>query len=159
MNLIKFSTHYRKTALTAILLSFANCRAQSPLSPDVQLKTAASHAFELYQKHQYSQAAALLERVAHEPGVESLPEWPRQLYNLACDQALAGETSVALQTLARAVERGAVTYSHLHTDSDLNSLHATERFEQLEAQLARKDRPDLETYGSQEPAMRSRVRG
>jgi dienelactone hydrolase len=152
MNLTKLPSLYRKAALAAMLMSFAICAAQSPLSPDVQsdvqsLQTAASLAWDLYKQHQYSQAAALLERVAQVPGVESLPEWPRQLYNLACDQALAGETSVALQTLTKAVERGGVTYSHLRTDSDLSSLQATERFQQLEAQLARE-----ETLWGKDPA-------
>ena len=147
MNFVRLSTTCGKAALAAVLSSCVNCSAQSPLSPEDRLHTVGSQAYELYQKHQYSQAVALLEMVAQEPGVESLPEWPRQLYNLACDQALAGETSAALQTLAKAVARGGVTYSHLHLDSDLASLRATEQFQQLEAQLAKE-----ETLWGKDPA-------
>lgn len=99
------------------------------------LKTVAAEANDLYNKHHYAEAAALLQGLVVQPNVEWSPDWPAELYNLACDQALSGNPTKALSALKKAVERGAVTYSHLHSDTDLNSLRGTDAFRRLEAQL------------------------
>jgi len=56
-------------------------------------------------------------------------------YNLACAQALLGETEAALDSLEAAVKLGYAKWEHLEKDGDLFSLHSTPRFQQLLKQL------------------------
>jgi C-terminal processing protease CtpA/Prc len=128
------------------------CLAQSAGTNSAnQLKQGAAQANELYQKHQYSESAALLEKLAADPAITALPDWPDTLYNLACDQALAGQAGKALATLEQAFYYGTtITADHLETDSDLASLHNEPAFKEIVAHATReeaiwKDNPALAT--------------
>jgi serine/threonine protein kinase/Flp pilus assembly protein TadD len=60
---------------------------------------------------------------------------PMTLYNIACVQALLGQTEEALDTLTRAVERGYTNKEWIQNDADFASLHKHPRFEALLAAL------------------------
>lgn len=60
-----------------------------------------------------------------------IPENPTAQYNLACSQALLGQTQAALETLARAVECGYDDARFLAEDDDLVSLREDPRFQAL----------------------------
>jgi tetratricopeptide (TPR) repeat protein len=66
------------------------------------------------------------------------------LYNLACAQALKGESAKALASLERAILSGPVSPEHLAKDADLASLHGHPRFDGLQ-KLA--DDLELDTHG------------
>src|SRR5262249_37176221 len=56
------------------------------------------------------------------------PQYPDAHYNLACALARQDKKVAALDSLARAVERGFNNVKHIKEDSDLKSLHEEERF-------------------------------
>jgi adenylate cyclase len=63
------------------------------------------------------------------------PEEPGTLYNLACDQALAGQTEKALELLEHAVARGFSQSDWVRNDPDLTSLRSHPRYRELLASL------------------------
>lgn len=100
----------------------------------------AAQAMSLYEKHAYAEAAATLEKLSANPQIAALPAWPDTLYNLACDQALAGRPAQALATLKEAVDlRAFVSADHVRDDTDLVSLHNDPQFQELLARLTRRE--------------------
>eukprot|EP01097_Dermamoeba_algensis_P006675 TRINITY_DN4164_c0_g1_i18.p1 TRINITY_DN4164_c0_g1~~TRINITY_DN4164_c0_g1_i18.p1 ORF type:complete len:328 (+),score=100.14 TRINITY_DN4164_c0_g1_i18:50-1033(+) len=53
------------------------------------------------------------------------------LYNLACAEALLGETSSALDYLKKAIKNGYKNWSHMQSDTDLTNLRGTTEFKEL----------------------------
>jgi len=125
--------------LLSICLTPSLCLAQSSTSSSGQtLQERSAQAQALYDKHAYVEAAAILEKLSQDRRVTALPNWPDQLYNLACDQALAGKPAQALLTLQQAVDLGtSVSVDHIREDSDLASLHADPHFQQLVSRMLR----------------------
>lgn len=56
---------------------------------------------------------------------------PTVLYNLACSLSQAGKTRKALKYLEQAVEKGFNQYSLMKTDSDLDPLRTSDKFEEI----------------------------
>ena len=63
--------------------------------------------------------------------VESSPQYPVPLYNLACCEALAGRTADALEHLRMAVERSGEMREYAKEDSDLDSIRDEPAFKEL----------------------------
>ena len=124
-----------KLVILVFLMCFESsfCLSQSSSkSAEQTLQEQSAQAQALYEKHAYRDAATILEKLAAIPQVAVLPDWPDQLYNLACDQALAGESKQAIVTLQGAVDLGtSVSPDHMRADSDLISLYTDPEFQKL----------------------------
>jgi C-terminal processing protease CtpA/Prc len=97
-------------------------------------------AYELYEKHAYAEAATVLTRLATDPQIFRFQDWPERLYDLACDQALAGQSAQALDTLKRTFDLGSGPYfssRHLASDPDLASLQSDPQFQHLLARVVK----------------------
>ena len=132
-----------RTASMLVVCFFVStlCFTQSAVtSPAKQLEQATTQAHALYEKHEYSQAAALLEKLAADSTIMALPDWPDALYSLACYEALAGHTDKALTALEQAFYYGTtVTAGQLEKDSDLTSLHNEPAFKALVVSITRQE--------------------
>ena len=69
--------------------------------------------------------------------IEIDPKDPVVLYNVACNYAVLGRTSQALDCLEQAAKYGTVSVSWMRNDEDLASLRGLERFECLLERLQR----------------------
>ncbi|HXO34240.1 MAG TPA: S41 family peptidase [Candidatus Acidoferrales bacterium] len=109
------------------------CRAQPEDTRLVdRLAQAQTESQALYDRHEFSQAAAVLKKLSADPAIVLLPAWPDTLYNLACDQSRAGQVEQAQATLQQAAQLGAaVSSDQLSQDPDLVSLHNQPAFQQL----------------------------
>lgn len=86
----------------------------------------------LHQAKRYAEAAAIL-MPFHAAGPNGMDwHWNAAMYQLASDQALAGDKEQAMSALIAAQARGgSVSAEHLATDPDLASLHGDPRFTQM----------------------------
>ena len=112
------------------------------LKPSQTIQQQIAKAQSLYDKHSYAEATAILERLSTDPQNTALPDWPDRLYDLACDQVLAGQPAKALITLKQAFALGSgphVSTSHLRNDPDLVSLHNDPQFHELLISLAKRE--------------------
>jgi C-terminal processing protease CtpA/Prc len=106
--------------------------AQQPLTPAVSLLERYPESVKLYQAKRYAEAAAILE-----PFYAAGPDgigwyWNSAMYDLACDEALAGRKQKAMDVLMAWQANGvSVPAEQLATDTDLASLHGDARFTQL----------------------------
>ncbi len=96
---------------------------------------------EALRKNDLKEAEKLCEQWAAD-----LPRAPEGHYNLACVQALRGQSEAAFKSLARAIELGFRDAAHVRADPDLVSLRADPRFEKLakEAETAKPTKPPRE---------------
>jgi C-terminal processing protease CtpA/Prc len=127
--------------LVFCFFAFNLCRAQTTAKPLAErLAQAQTESQALYQKHEFSQAAAVLEKLSAEPAIALLPEWPDTLYNLACYQSRAGQVEQAQATLQEALRLGAaISSDQLSQDADLVSLHNQPAFQQLVETLRKQE--------------------
>jgi len=58
-------------------------------------------------------------------------EHPTPIYNVACCEALLGNTGEAIAYLQKAVAAGFTDVSHIENDADLNSLHNLEEYKNI----------------------------
>jgi serine/threonine protein kinase/Tfp pilus assembly protein PilF len=65
------------------------------------------------------------------------PDEPLTLYNVACCYSLMGQVDEALDTLAKAIEKGAAHREWIENDADLKPLHGHPRFVALLASLSK----------------------
>ncbi len=107
--------------------------AQRPQTlPAVSLFERYPESLKLYQEKRYAEAAAILE-----PFYAAGPDgvgwyWNPAMYDLACEEALAGRKQESLDILmAWQARGGGVSAEDLAKDTDLASLHGDERFTQL----------------------------
>lgn len=107
--------------------------------PEQVLHDRAVEMFDLYKKHDYPSAAAILENLATNPEITAQPDWPGQLYNLACLQALEGERDKAIATLQQVADMGDVVPDQIAKDADLSSLHGDPRYEAILARLQQEE--------------------
>ena len=105
--------------------------AAQPL-PANRLPERYAESLKLYQAKQYAEAAAILEPF-YMAGAEGMDwHWNSAMYDLACEEALAGRKEKAMDILMASQARGgSVTSEQLATDKDLASLHGDPRFAQL----------------------------
>ncbi len=112
-----------KTILTflclSILVNFTNAQSYSELI---------SEADRLYSEKEYEASADKFQEAFKIEAKNS-----SHLYNGACSAALAGKDEIALNLLNQSVENGWTNARHLKSDSDLNSLHGTNKFEEIAA--------------------------
>lgn len=138
--------------LAACLIPTFSLAQSAVANPEQTLQQQAAQAMSLYEKHAYAEAAATLEKLSADPQIAALPAWPDTLYNLACDQALAGRPAQALATLKQAIDlRAFVSADHVRDDADLVSLHNDPQFQELLARLTKrealwKDDPAIATH-------------
>jgi hypothetical protein len=120
--------HYRFSIILAIVLLFSGSMvfAQAGYSKLI------SHADSLYKAKQYAESAD-----GYAEALKIQKKNPIDLYNAACSFALAGRTEQAIQLLNDAVKNEYGNVAHLKQDSDLNSLHPTEGWQQLLATMAK----------------------
>lgn len=104
---------------------------QPPASPG-DLPVRYNESLNLYNAKQYAEAAAILEPF-YAAGPDGMDwHWNAAMYQLACEEALAGRKQKAMDSLSASEARGgSVPAEHLATDPDLASLHADPRFAQL----------------------------
>jgi C-terminal processing protease CtpA/Prc len=106
--------------------------AQQPPASPASLPARYTEALNLYQSKHYAEAAAILE-----PFLAAGPEgmdwhWNAAMYDLACNEALAGREEKAMEALMASQARGGSgSAEHLATDADLVSLHGDPRFARL----------------------------
>ena len=106
--------------------------AQQPQTSAVSLQERHTESLKLYQEKQYSVAAAILEPFYAAGPDGPIWQWNSAMYDLACDEALAGRKQKALDILTASQARGgSVSAEQLATDTDLASLHDDGRFTQL----------------------------
>ena len=89
--------------------------------------------FELHTKSQsYAEAAK-----AYQAAYELDPSWWRPLYQLACVNALLGNTEFSLEYLKAAwkAEKSKELFSYMENDTDLNALRETAKFQNYLAAL------------------------
>lgn len=106
--------------------------AQQPPASAASLPERYTESLKLYQAKQYAEAAAILEPF-YAAGPDGMDwHWNAAMYDLACDEALAGRKDKAMDALVASQARGgSVPAEHLATDPDLASLHGDPRFTQL----------------------------
>ena len=67
--------------------------------------------------------------------VKLTPDNPNSHYNLACSQALKGQSAKAIASLKKSIELGYDDLEWLLQDDDLLSLHGIDKFEELVSHL------------------------
>jgi hypothetical protein len=98
------------------------------LKPAAKLQERYVEAQKLYEQKHFSEAAAILEPIYAAGPDGRGREWYTAVYDLACQEALAGSKNKALEVLtASQDDGGSVTAEHLGTDTDLTSLHGGAR--------------------------------
>jgi len=104
---------------------------QAPTHP-ASLQERYTESLKLYQEKHYAEAAAILEPF-YAAGPDGLGwQWNSAMYDLACEEALAGRKQKALDILIASQSRGgSVSAEHLATDDDLVSLRDDPRFTHL----------------------------
>ncbi|MGA0599262.1 TPR end-of-group domain-containing protein [Caulobacter sp. KR2-114] len=96
---------------------------------------------ELYRAKRYAEAAAILEPFFSAGPTNMGWSWNSAMYDLACEEALAGRPEKALDVLTAWQAAGiSVSAEQLATDTDLASLHGEPRFQQLLASVRVQDR-------------------
>ncbi len=91
-------------------------------------------ALSVHSSGDYERALALHERAAAFRQGEATA-----LYNLACAHAMLGHTDEAIAALGRAADAGFTGVEHARKDSDLASVRADARFEQVMARMLSPD--------------------
>ena len=81
--------------------------------------------------YSYSIKDLKLAKNAAEQLLRVAPDDSTAWYNLACVEALTGESQQALQTLQKAVQKGFRDVKRLETDNDLNALQSTLGFAEI----------------------------
>ena len=119
----------------AIVAAEFLCLAMAPaqyLNPESKLQERYVESQKLYEQKQFVEAAAILEPF-YAAGPDGIGrEWYTAMYDLACEEALAGHKEKAIEVLtASQADGGSVTAEHLATDTDLTSLRGDARFAQL----------------------------
>lgn len=123
------SNSRRVLALFSLLCAaFPALPAQGIKTP-AQLQLAYEQSQKLYAAKQYAGALHLLEPF-YAAGPNGLGRgWYTAMYDLACDEALAGRREKAFEVLeASQADGGSVPSDHLAKDTDLISLHGDARF-------------------------------
>lgn len=111
--------------LTAFLLLSLISEAQS----DDPYKQWVSKGSDLYSAKQYKESAEAYSKAFAALGGKG---YTNDRYDAACSWALAGNIDSAFINLERIASKGNFTnYSHMTTDSDLNSLHNDKRWQPL----------------------------
>lgn len=153
-----------RRSLVRLLLSafLVSCSLSSPLFatgnapsensvPVERLSRQVEQAKMLADKHAYSEAAAVLERLASDIEITTLPNWPDTFYLRAQYEALAGNPDKAMTTLAYAADLEALPLSDkVANEPGFTALHVRPEFKALVARLQReealwKDSPALVT--------------
>lgn len=99
---------------------------------ELDLQERYAEAQKLYGQKNFAQAAAILEPFYAAGPDETGREWYTAMYDLACEEALAGHHEKAIEVLiASQSDGGSTTAEHLATDKDLISLHDDARFNRL----------------------------
>ncbi len=106
--------------------------AQQPPASPANLPARYTEALNLYQSKHYAEAAAILELFLT-AGPEGMDwHWNAAMYDLACNEALAGRKEKAMEALLASQARGGSgSAEHLATDADLASLHGDPRVTRL----------------------------
>jgi C-terminal processing protease CtpA/Prc len=115
--------------------------AQQPPALAASLPERYTESLKLYQAKQYAEAAAILEPF-YAAGADGMDwHWNAAMYDLACEEALAGRKEKAMDVLMASQARGgSVPAEHLTTDPDLASLRGDPRFTQLVAAARNRER-------------------
>lgn len=94
-----------------------------------------------FEAKRFAEAAAILEPF-YSAGPEGMDwHWNVAMYQLACDEALAGRQEKAMNALMVSQARGgSVSAEQLATDTNLASLHGDPRFTQLVAEARSRER-------------------
>lgn len=102
------------------------------LSPGDTLRAGVDAAFALYQQKKYNEADAEMEKLAADPKIVALEDWPDVYYNWACTAALAGLRDKAISLLEKSAQADAFPPPKLaKNDEDLASLRGDPRFQQI----------------------------
>lgn len=99
---------------------------------EARLMEAYPASMKLYHDKKYAEAAALLEPF-YAAGPEGVDwNWSSAMYDLACEEALAGRTEKAIEVLTASQSGGgSVKAEDMAKDTDLVSLHGDARFTKL----------------------------
>src|ERR1700761_6782298 len=128
---INAPAHRYARILLPLLTAAASCllaQQPQPLSPTTLLQRY-PESMKLYQAKRFADAAAVLEPfyAAGPTGMGWF--WNSAMYDLACEEALAGRKQKALEVLATWQAAGtSVSAQQLASDSDLASLHDDPQF-------------------------------
>ena len=146
----------KKAVLVSLLLLVASLAvAQSP-------DELAEKATTLYQQKHFLEAADLYAKA-----LQAGSDDASIAYNAACSFALAGEREKGFTLLTKAVEMGFRDLDHVKKDSDLDSLHADPRWQQVIASVEKKvkdremmwDSPSIATGEEQELTEDQKIAG
>jgi Flp pilus assembly protein TadD len=74
---------------------------------------------------------------AHTKATEYAQFRPIALYNVGCAHALQGHKDKAFEALERSAKAGFAMADHIHTDSDLDTLHSDDRWSSFVKQIER----------------------
>lgn len=133
---------YSQIFLLMVCAPMLTAAAQQPQTLSVaSLLQRYPESMKLYQEKQYAEAAAILEPF-YAAGPEGMDwHWNSAMYDLACEEALAGRKQKALEILVASQARGSsISAQQLATDTDLTSLHDDPRFTQLVEKARSRDR-------------------
>src|ERR1700728_1429334 len=116
--------------------------AQQPQTPPAaSLFERYPESLKLYHEKRYAEAAAILEPF-YATGAAGMDwHWNSAMYDLACEEALAGRKQKALDILIASQARGSsIPAEDLAKDTDLASLHDDSRFTQLVEEARSRER-------------------
>jgi len=123
---------YGQAFFLAVCTAACTVGAQQPPASPANLPARYTEALKLHESQHYAEAAAILESFLA-AGPEGMDwHWNAAMYDLACNEALAGRKEKALEALmAWQARGGSGSAEHLATDADLVSLHGDPRFTRL----------------------------
>lgn len=110
---------------TLLLLLFALLTAPCFAQNSDEL---AQKAQEAYNSKDYTNSASLFSQAIKKGGLDA-----NNYYNAACSYALAGDKENAFKFLEQAIKYGYTNTAHLQKDTDLDLLHADQRWPQMVA--------------------------
>jgi carboxyl-terminal processing protease len=118
----------------------------------VQLQNAYGTAQRLHEQNRFADAATTLEPFYTSGPGGSERFWYVAMYDLACDEALAGNRERAIEVLQASQSNGGSTGSdHIATDNDLLSLHGDPRFTRLVEEVKSHERLWTREPGQETP--------
>jgi hypothetical protein len=128
---------------TVLLAAFLLLSLLSGAQSEDAYKQLVSKGNELYRAKQYKESAEAYSKAFAAFGGKG---FTNDRYDAACSWALAGNVDSAFVNLERIANKGNFTnYSHMTTDSDLNSLHNDKRWQPL-CDIVKQNKEKSEAY-------------
>ena len=134
----------KRFTVTCFILAALIAPRVAPCAPDSesdlnrQIMQRMQEVSGLWRENKIPQAVAILEELYKTPRANQTGDaWVGVLYDLSCGYSLLGQKTKAISYLDEAVRAGYEDYSHIQSDTDLDSIRADSAFEKIVSPLRR----------------------